>query len=519
MEHLTTGILRRSSDAVVIVGLPEGKVLDVNEAFFTVTGHARHELMGRPGRDLLIGLGQTADPTAVEVLEMLQDLGSLRDVPVGLWSRSGELRVGELSALVLEFEGRRDALCMIRGLRDPTPGQRRLMAMRELERILQSGDMWSEAATGALRAVGRCLRWERGALWRGNSRLENLHCAAAWRSTHSELGRLEETIRHAAVPAVLEPLAQVLLRGEPMWIPDLVVDSELPQADVGAGERLHGWLGFPALGPDGVIGAVEFVSRETRQPDPELLVMIGAFGRIFGRLLEDSEASDIPLIDVDPARPEAPEPSPGTMSSAFQDLTSAVTAATEVLEWYPTLRTSVSPSVLDELTAWMGKLNRLLKNAGQGGASGPSILEPSTPPARAAVDIPPRLPTGLTLKAVSRRTGIPAATLRTWEHRYKFLRPRRSASGYRLYGQEEIARIEEIKYLVGQGVRIGAAMRAVIQKAGGSELTDEAQHAVQGNPGENGQHEDVVRLSSPSPPSPRSRRSRSGDQPLGAEFD
>jgi hypothetical protein len=470
MEHLTTRILRRSSDAVVIVGLPERRVLDVNEAFFTITGHARHELIGRPGRGLLIGLGQTAEPTAVEVLEVLQDLGSLTDVPVGLWSRSGELRVGELSALVLDFEGRRDALCMIRGLRDPTPGQRRLMAMRELELILQSADMWSEAATGALQAVGRCLRWERGALWCGNPRLENLHCAAAWRSTHSDLGRLEETIRHAAVPAVLEPLAQVLVRGEPMWIPDLMVDSGFPQADVGVGEPFHGWLGFPALASDGVIGVVEFVSRETRQPDSELLGMIGAFGRIFGRLLEGMEDSDIPLVDVDPARPEARELSPGTVSSAFQDLAGAVTAATEVLEWYPTLRASVSPSVLDELTAWMGKLNRLLKNAVQGDAGGPSTLEPSPPLARAAVDIPPRLPTGLTLKAVSRRTGIPAATLRTWEHRYKFIRPRRSPNGYRLYGQEEIARIEEIKYLVGQGVRIGAAMRAVVEKAGGTEF-------------------------------------------------
>jgi PAS domain-containing protein len=60
MEHLTTGILRRSSDAVVIVDLTDGRILDVNEAFFTATGHARHELVGRPGHALLVGFGQTA---------------------------------------------------------------------------------------------------------------------------------------------------------------------------------------------------------------------------------------------------------------------------------------------------------------------------------------------------------------------------------------------------------------------------------------------------------------------------
>jgi PAS domain-containing protein len=38
MEQLATGILRRSSDAVVIISLADGRILDVNEAFFTLTG-------------------------------------------------------------------------------------------------------------------------------------------------------------------------------------------------------------------------------------------------------------------------------------------------------------------------------------------------------------------------------------------------------------------------------------------------------------------------------------------------
>jgi MerR family transcriptional regulator, light-induced transcriptional regulator len=77
------------------------------------------------------------------------------------------------------------------------------------------------------------------------------------------------------------------------------------------------------------------------------------------------------------------------------------------------------------------------------------------------------IPTGLTLKAVSKRTGIPAATLRTWERRHGFLRLVRSASGYRLssgyrlYGEPEIAQILQVKYLLGEGVRIGEAIATV----------------------------------------------------------
>jgi hypothetical protein len=149
----------------------------------------------------------------------------------------------------------------------------------------------------------------------------------------------------------------------------------------------------------------------------------------------------------------------------LRTLAGAVAAATEALERHPTLPVYDPPSaLLDELTAEMGRLNRLLENGVHHSVGGPPALEPSTPSGEATVELPPALPTGLTLKAVSRRTGIPAATLRTWEHRYGFIRPRRSPSGYRLYGEEEIARIEQVKYLVGQGVRIGAAMKAVMRE-------------------------------------------------------
>jgi PAS domain S-box-containing protein len=477
MEQLTSAILRQSSDAVVIIGLADGRVLDINEAFFTVTGHARHELVGRPGRDLIVGLGEMVDPAAVDVL---RELGSLVDVPIAFWTRSGELRVADLSALVLEVEGRRDALCTIRRVRDPTPEQRRSMARKGLYRILQSGETGPEAVTRALEVFGRCLRWELGILWRGGPRLESLHRAAIWPSQQSNPEQLEQTTRSAASPPGTETVRRVLLHGEPMWIPDAVAESRFPWAWIGAGEPMHGWFGFPALGAEGVLGMVEFVSRERRQPDAVILSMMEDFGRLFGRFLEHVEDAGVRLVDeAEMARRGPRETPPNTVPGPIRDLAGAVAAATEALERHPTLPSRVQPPVLlDELTAGMGKLNRLLESAVQDGT----------------VEPPPPLPAGLTLKAVSRRTGIPAATLRTWEHRYKFMRPRRSPSGYRLYGEEEIARIEQIKFLVGQGIRIGAAMRAVIEEAQGNEPPDEGQQPA--GQGEDGKNARVYRLSS-----------------------
>jgi DNA-binding transcriptional MerR regulator len=498
MERLTTGILRRSSDAVVIIGLADGTILDVNKAFFTLTGHARRDLVGRPDHELLAGLGPTADPTAVGALD---ELGSLADAQVGLWTRSGELRVGQLSALVLEFEGQRTALGMLREVRDPTPEQRRSIAREELDRILRSGDTDPEAATRALRAFGRCLRWETGALWRGAPHGEGLRCTTEWSAEQGGVGQFEAATWYAAAsPTRLAALRRAWHRRAPTWIPDVLADPELsPQAPGGAAEPMHGWLGFPALGPDGPTGMVEFLSRDARQPDAELLAMIEDFGKLFGQLLEHAET----------ALPETEDPAPGTVPDAFRDLAGAVAAATEALERHPTAPAYAPRSVqLGELTAGMRRLSWLLENAAQRSAGGPPGLEPPAPSGEATVELPPELSTGLTLKAVSRRTGIPAATLRTWERRYGFIRPRRSPGGYRLYGSEEIARIERVKYLVGQGVRIGEAMKAVIDEAGVDELPDDAQHPTdQGGPEHNARHAEVYRLAARSPRRPRGRRS------------
>jgi hypothetical protein len=472
MEHLTTRILLHSSDAVVIIRLADGRVLDLNEAFRNVTGHRHHDLVGRPGDDLLMRLGPT-DAT----LDTLRELDAVTDVPIGLWTRSGDLRVGRLSSLVLEVEGRRVALCTIRELRKPTPGERRSAARDAIHRIIQAGEPGPEPAAMGLQAFGRCLRWDLGALWRGTPDPDRLECVAVWRAPGSSLEPLEAMTRGSPFPQGMESSARSWLRGDPTWVADAQADSGFTRARSRAGEPAHGWLGFPVWGRRGVIGAAEFLSQERRQPDLGLLTMVVDFGHLLGCLLEDVGASDRWRSDQPAASSSAGrDTAPTAVFGAFRDLAGAVTAATEALEQYPAVAAHVEPSaLLGELTVGIGKLNRLLEDASDRRVDSPSAPGPWAPAVGAGGDLPRALPPGLTLKAVSRRTGIPAATLRTWQRRYGFMRPQRSLSGYRLYGEEEIARIEQVKYLVGQGVRIGVAMEAVLRAA--ESLSEEAERA------------------------------------------
>jgi hypothetical protein len=136
------------------------------------------------------------------------------------------------------------------------------------------------------------------------------------------------------------------------------------------------------------------------------------------------------------------------ITTALRELASAIEAILDLQEQLPgPLLEATPPPLVREVANGVDRLHRLLEDA--------------VDPASAAAPTAGRVPAGLTLQAVSRRTGIPAATLRTWERRYGFIRPARSASGYRLYGEEEVLRILRVKRLRAQGVRIGEAMTAV----------------------------------------------------------
>lgn len=58
------------------------------------------------------------------------------------------------------------------------------------------------------------------------------------------------------------------------------------------------------------------------------------------------------------------------------------------------------------------------------------------------------------MKAVEQQTGISAATLRAWERRYMLVEPKRTASGYRLYSDRDVALLRWVRNQMTEGMTI-----------------------------------------------------------------
>jgi len=167
----------------------------------------------------------------------------------------------------------------------------RLAAADELQRvehavarILAETDGPVEAYTGVLEAIGTSLGWELGAVWEIGPDDVVLHCLRTW---HGGAGAPEfEALSERMALAPGEGLpGRVLVSGDPVWIVDAPEDGNFPRANVARRSGLHAGFGFPLLSPRGVVGVMEFFSRELREPDERLLETMRGLGSQVGQFV------------------------------------------------------------------------------------------------------------------------------------------------------------------------------------------------------------------------------------------
>jgi DICT domain-containing protein len=78
---------------------------------------------------------------------------------------------------------------------------------------------------------------------------------------------------------------------------------------------------------------------------------------------------------------------------------------------------------------------------------------------------------GLSIGELERQTGVPAATLRSWEDRYGFPRPQRLEGGHRRYARGDAVLIEEVLRLRASGMSLQAAIGRAVARGAEAELS------------------------------------------------
>ncbi len=172
------------------------------------------------------------------------------------------------------------------------PPERRLTAEYVAARALLDATTIDDAAPKILEAICDTLGWEHGALWTIDREADALRCTRIWNSPQVRFPEFDTVSRSITFQRGTGLPGRVWASAEPVWIPDVVHDSNFPRAAIAAREGLHAAFGFPVLLRGEVLSVMEFFSREIRAPDADLLSMLTTVGNQIGMFIDRSRAQE-----------------------------------------------------------------------------------------------------------------------------------------------------------------------------------------------------------------------------------
>ncbi|HXI51353.1 MAG TPA: ATP-binding protein [Candidatus Saccharimonadales bacterium] len=164
--------------------------------------------------------------------------------------------------------------------------ERRLSIQYLVARVLAESVKFTEAAPQILQELGLYLGWSVGGWWHVDRAAGECRCVATWEAPGRSAPAFVEATRSLTLARGIGLPGRVLAQGEPVWIPDVGPAPNFPRAAVAARDGLRAAFGFPIRSGNGVVGVIEFFSREMEPPDEELLRLLSAVGSQIGQFLE-----------------------------------------------------------------------------------------------------------------------------------------------------------------------------------------------------------------------------------------
>ncbi|MEK7841433.1 MAG: EAL domain-containing protein, partial [Deltaproteobacteria bacterium] len=149
-----------------------------------------------------------------------------------------------------------------------------------------------EATPKIIEAICESTGWDMGAMWFIDRKANLLRCIDCWHVPTVDVSEFEAITREITFVSGVGLPGRVWASGKPEWSIDVTLDANFPRAPYAVKAGLHGAFGFPIMFEDGVLGIIEFFSREIRQVDEELLDMFASIGSQIGQFMERKRAEE-----------------------------------------------------------------------------------------------------------------------------------------------------------------------------------------------------------------------------------
>lgn len=265
---------------------PDGRVLYANRAWRETLGYEEDEV---PHVRMTDFIHPDSLPHCLKLFQRVMAGEEVESIEAKFITKQGR---------TLEVEG--TATCKMengkplhtRGVFRDVTARRRMKVQEVVTMALAEARGEKETLREVLRSVTEALGWRIGAAWLHDAATGTLRCADFWSATPARLADFEKATRERVFEPGVGIPGRVLSSKKPAWVPDVLKDSNFPQAPFAARAGIHGAVGFPLIHGGNVLGVVEFFSERIEDPDPGLTRMLESVGYQLGQFLDRRRVED-----------------------------------------------------------------------------------------------------------------------------------------------------------------------------------------------------------------------------------
>ena len=292
--------LRVAQEMIEILPIPvyfkgrDGKYLGVNKAWEDFFGVPRSEFVGKEVHDLYPQSQAVADKHYAMDQELWRRPGS-QSYEIPIVTRDGRTRhTIYYKATFTQTDG--EVAGLIGTIIDIT--QRKLAEQSQaieyaVTRLLAQAHTVDEVMPVVIRTLGEGLGYSYGARWVHEPREHVLRCVESWCENDPAIEAFRDfsTRRVETKPETPGGLnRKVWVTGEPVWMPDVALETKLQRSAHALKAGLHSAFGFPILVGGEFYGLMEFFSRTTRPRDERVIEIAQTAGIQIGQFIARLQA-------------------------------------------------------------------------------------------------------------------------------------------------------------------------------------------------------------------------------------
>jgi PAS domain S-box-containing protein len=270
----------------------DGRYLGVNKAWEQFFGVTRERMLGATARDLYHAAPAIAERHEAMDAALWVATGS-QSYEITLGGPDGHVRhTIYYKATFAGLDGKVAGLIgTIVDITDRKQAEQREAVENAVARYLGGDEGLPDAIRGIIQVFCERLDFACGARWSLDESENRLRCAETWSVEDPAIKAfLATSARATFIPGRSGLIREVLASGKSVWIADVTARPDFLRAGIARDAGLRGAFALPVAVGDQVLGAVEFFSREAREPDQWLLQIAMSAGRQMGQLMARREA-------------------------------------------------------------------------------------------------------------------------------------------------------------------------------------------------------------------------------------